>query len=150
MSVTFRFDVLENVFKISLKSTSDLIQIYLVYSLLIKILKVISWLIDLLKKEGQSQISQDLNQIIQRSLSNVLLISSFYIVTSVFGATVSLHLLGHILAWTVFSEINQIFCGFFKNSEIISSFAYFGVTIEGIIIMGQLIRLFGIDFCDFI
>jgi hypothetical protein len=117
---------------------------------LILLLKITGWIIEYSKKGRPSDTVAVISEVIGRSLFNVLFISSLYIFTAAFGATLSLNLLCHVTAWVFIAELNRIFCGLFKKSEFYASLELFGISVETILIAGQLIRFLGINFYDFI
>ncbi len=55
-----------------------------------------------------------------------------------------------VIAWLFVAELNLIFCGLLKEYQIMDSLRLFGLTIETILIVGQLLRITGVDFFDFL
>jgi hypothetical protein len=114
------------------------------YAILIVLLKVIAAISNLIKKDA-SKFSQLLNDTVGSSLFSVFLVLTFTL-----GIKVEINVMCQVIAWLFVAELNLIFCGLLKEYQIVDSLRLFGLTIETILIVGQLLRITGIDFFDFL
>jgi hypothetical protein len=148
MSFTFHYNLVELTLGLTLRSIQELTSLFLVYALIIFSLKLVAVIVHSLRKE--QTLSGRLDEIIIKSLFNTMFLVSFTIVTAALGATISLPVLCHISLWILVAEVNQIVCGLLKRVEILASWELFGISIEITLILGQLIRLAGVDAYDFL
>ena len=133
-------------FGVTLRSTKDIAGFYLVYSAFILGLGFLSVVFEVTKAERSQAISAAINS----SLFRLTVLSSFHIVTAVFGATITLPELCHLSLWILIAELNQVTCQIFAKREVVVSWSYFGKTIEAMIVIGQLSRFLGANPFDFI
>jgi hypothetical protein len=68
----------------------------------------------------------------------------------VFGQSIEIATLCHVAAWLFAAQINLIFSQLLRKITVFQSIGLFGYTIEAILVIGQILRLLGLDFFEFL
>lgn len=136
VSQTLHSAYLESILGLSLGSASEIILFYLLYSLLLVILKSTALVSRLVKKE-ETAISKQLEASVGHSLFKVTSIVSLFILSSSLGAERSMSSLCLAALWVLVAELNLIFCSLLPGVAVVESLSLFGSTIEALVVCGQ-------------
>jgi hypothetical protein len=129
---------------LTLASANEIIILYLLYFLLIFILKSVA--VGIRFKKGENDFTKQLDAEVSRSLLRCCGILSVHLLAGMCSWELGVDQICMIAIWLLLAELNIVFCGLLSKGAVFRSLQLFGVAIEVILVVGQLARLVNFDF----